>query len=236
MSKNLIVQYWIGKEEPYIQISKRKFQEYAERHGADYEYTNRLTWATEPYFENLKVIYSQKYEEYDKILYVDVDVIPDNMEENIFDVDVKDIGMVPEYRAEGMNADPLFMTPSLYNAYGSACTRWGLSVTRPYSVKAPYLMFNSGVILWTKKGRKKARERFGQWLKWNRDFAMHRHICLDQPYINAMVTNHLDYTELPLKWNHFPRFRFYEGQCPEDINFIHYTGGKKQFIEELHGD
>ena len=58
-------------------------------------------------------------------------------------------------------------------------------------------------------------------------------MCLDQPFINGQVSAHLNYTELDLKWNCYPRFRFYPDKIPP-MNFVHYTGGKKKFIEELY--
>ena len=236
--KNLIVQYYIGDEVPeWAQMSSQLFQRYAEKHGAEYEFKTDFEYCKNHYFENLKVVYLDKYEQYDKILYVDVDVIPENMNENIFDVKIDDIGLVPEYRHADMDAPPLFATPNYQNLYKNSAKMFEVPIRKPKTVNAPYLMMNSGVILWSKKGRLIARKKFVNWNAWYDKLSKVNHqICLDQPFINGQVTKHLKYTELPLKWNHFPRFRFYEGRVPKDINFIHYTGGKKKLIKELHGD
>ena len=62
-------------------------------------------------------------------------------------------------------------------------------------------------------------------------------MALDQTYITGQITKNLNYTELDLKWNCFPRYKFHEDQIPTNMNFIHYTGGepKKKLIEELYG-
>lgn len=237
--KNLIVQYYISKDPvpEWAEISIELFKRYAERHGCDYEFTTTLEYCDNPYFENLKIVYQDKYLEYNKVLYVDVDVIPENMDENIFDLDVDEVGLVPEYQPEGMDAPPLFSTPNVINTYMRCAKAFGVPVAKPKTANAPYLMMNSGVILWTREGRRKARELFEDWTLWYKSFRnISNQICLDQPFINGQVTKHLNYTELELKWNHFPRFRFYPDQVPKDINFIHYTGGKKKLIKELHGD
>ena len=236
--KNLIVQYYIGEDVPeWARMSSELFKRYAEKHGAEYEFTTSPEYCKNHYFENLKVVYKDKYSRYNKVLYVDVDVIPENMEENIFDVDIQDVGLVPEYRPAGMDAPPLFSTPNFERLYAQSAAMFDVPVVKPKTVESNYLMMNSGVVLWTPEGRQKAREKFIDWRDWYIKLKnTSNHICLDQPFINGQVTKHLDYTEMNLKWNCFPRFRFYENQLPEEINFIHYTGGKKKLIKELHGD
>lgn len=236
--KNLIVQYYIGDEVPeWAQMSSELFKRYAEKHGAEYEFRSTSEYCKNHYFENLKVVYNDKYLDYNRVLYVDVDVIPENMEENIFDVDIKDVGLVPEYQPIGMDAPPLFSTANFQNLYIHTANMFNVPVVSPKSVRSNYLMMNSGVILWSREGRLKAREKFMDWKDWyNRLKNVSSHMCLDQPFINGQVTKHLDYTEMDLKWNCYPRFRFYKDQIPENINFIHYTGGKKKMIKELHGD
>jgi len=236
--KNLIVQYYIGKELPeWARMSSQLFQKYAEKYDADYEFKTDFEYCDNHYFENLKVLYLDKYLKYNKVLYVDVDVIPENMSENIFDVQIEEVGMVPEYRHQDMDAPPLFSTSNFENLYKLSAKSFHVPICKPKTVNSNYLMMNSGVILWSREGRKSAREKFMDWKIWHKNLKkINQQICLDQPFTNGQVTKHLKYTELPLKWNHFPRFRFYEGRVPKDINFIHYTGGKKKMIKELHGD
>jgi len=233
--KTLIFQYYIGKDLPeWAQISKDRFKKYSTATNSDYFFTNSSTYSDNPYFENLRVVYDSNFDDYDRILYVDVDVIPENFTENIFEVDIKDIGMVPEYRPPGMNADPLFMLPNYELNWRHIALQNNIPVVTPKTVKANYLMFNSGVILWSKEGRYKARQRFSNWQVWNKQ--MNGLFSLDQPYLTGQTIKHLDYTELELKWNCFPRFRFYPDQIPANINFVHYTGGKKQMIKGLYGN
>jgi lipopolysaccharide biosynthesis glycosyltransferase len=233
--RNLIVQYYDQKPLPkWAEISKNKFKIYADKVKADYLFYDEMEFCPEvPYFENLNIVYNERFMDYNNILYVDVDVIPENMEENIFDELIEDIGMIPEYKPVGMNADPFHMLPNVEMEFRKQCFRIGAPVKRPASARAPYLMFNSGVMLWSREGRMKARKRFGWWKDWYDGCDMSQ-LKLDQPFITSQVVKYLDYTELALKWNCFPKFRFHEGMAPKEMNFVHYTGGKKKYIEELY--
>ena len=229
--KTCIFQYWIGEEPQWVKISKRKFKEYADAVGADYIFSNQLKYCNNSYFENLRVLHDPLFSKYDRVLYVDVDVIPENFN-NIFDEKIRDVGLIPEYRPKGMNADPFFGLTKVEIQYKLAASYFKVPVYTPKTVKASYLMFNSGVILWSKEGIQKAAKHFMNWERWH--YILEGNMSLDQPYINGQVQKHLDYTELELKWNCYPKFRFYEGKEPKEMNFVHYTGGKKKYIEEYY--
>ena len=234
--KNLIIQYYNQKLPKWGQISRKMFEQYAAKHGAEYEYYDKLEFCPEvPYFENLNLVYNDRFLCYNNILYVDMDVIPQNMEENIFDEAdfIEDIGMVPECKPHGMNADPFHLLPNVEYQFRKACFNFGCPVRMATRGPAPYLILNSGVMLWTKQGRMKARKRFMYWKDWYDGVEMSQ-LKLDQPFITSQVTKCLKYEEMDLKWNAYPAFRFHEGMIPKERNFIHYTGGKKKFIEELY--
>lgn len=236
--KKLIFQYYIGKLPDWAKTSIKRFEKYAKVIDAEYLFSNTANYSGNPYFENLRVVYDRDFLKYDKVLYADVDVIVENFQEDIFDTKIKDIGLVPEYTAKGMNATPLFMTKDYVDYWKRITTELQFNVPylKPKTVEAEYLMFNSGVILWSRAGIIKAKQNFDYWRKWNYVLRENPHLCLDQPFITAQVSKYLDYTEMPLKWNCFPRFRFDSDQIPEEINFVHYTGGKKKYITELYSD
>lgn len=234
--KKLIFQYYSGSRvlPGWADESIKRFKYYAKKYGADYMFTPESTYSPGCYyFEHLRLVYDDRFKIYDQILYVDVDVIVDRFDENIFEQPINDIGMVPEYKAPGMNANPVFTLDSYHATYRDLTKKFDLPIVKPKSVSADYLMFNSGVMLWTQAGLQKARSSFMDWKKWHD--RVPGQFGLDQPFINGQVTKHLDYTELPLKWNCFPKFRFEPGQEPKDAVFVHYTGGKKKFIKEIHG-
>src|SRR5882672_2044948 len=119
--KTLVYQYYIsqvkdGTPPEWVNISVRKFKEYAKKHGSEYIFETHPRYSSF-YFEHLYLIYKDYFQQFDKILYVDVDVIPENLEENIFDIPFKDIAAVPEHKVVGMTRDPSFQTMGWANEY-----------------------------------------------------------------------------------------------------------------------
>ena len=234
--KTLIYQYYSGGSVPrWAHISVAKFKEYAERHNREHLFSTEAHTENH-YFGHTRLLYDSLFEQYDKVLYVDVDIVPENMDANIFDEHIEDVGAIPEYNAPGLQAVPYYALPNVEAYYRKVAPGFNIPVVQPRSVVAPYLMFNSGVLLYSHAGRKKARDTFLHWKKWNQS-TKGKIMPLDQTYITGQITKNLNYTELDLKWNCFPRYKFHEGQTPAEMNFIHYTGGetKKKLIEELYG-
>lgn len=227
---NLIVQYTDKKLEDWSKISTSHFRKYADKWGVEYEFSNKLEFADVHYFDNLKIIYLDKYDKYDKILYVDVDMAIENFDINIFDEKIEDVGICLEYYSKNMKKMPRFYEKAVENEYRNACGRFDLNVIRRFSGSTGYTMFNSGMILWSKKGRTKARDRFMDWKLWNSKFK--NQMSYDQPYLTSQITNHLDYTELKYSWNCPPLYRF--DNPPDDMRFIHYTGGKKKLMRGIY--
>lgn len=234
--KRLIYQYYISppeeKELPeWAAISQERLRKYAKMHGAEYTFERKTAYSSY-YFAHLCLIYDDKFKKYDKILYVDADVIVENFDENIFDNHVDDIAAVPEYRVPGMVRDPSFMTDVWEKEYRLLADHFECPIHKPKSIEAPYLMFNSGVLLWSRAGLHAARKKFMNWKKWyNRGV---KQLGLDQPYLNSQITKHLKYNELSFKWNCLPRTIFEPDQYPK-VNFVHYTFTKKDQIPGLYG-
>ena len=99
--KNVIFQYYldfngVGKQEihyanggvpEWAKCSSKLFAEYAKKHNADYFFLeDRYVNATSNFFEVTRLFKDPMFDKYDKLLYCDVDVIPKNMDANIFDV------------------------------------------------------------------------------------------------------------------------------------------------------
>ena len=240
--KKLIFQYYIGDTIPRsVQISIKRFKQYADLHEADYHFSNQSKFAGgNGFYEVLRTIYDTEFDEYDKILYVDTDVDPERMDENIFDVEIKDVGMWPELPRKGMRRLPAHASDQrLQHDFKDCCNHFNLQtiVTEDNErYNNIHIVFNSGVILWNRSGIEKARKTFMDWKEWSNYAKKYStwYMNGDQPYLTSQVVNHLDFTFLDGKWNTFARKVWNEDIVPNDTNFIHYTGRAKLKLEERY--
>jgi len=252
--KNAIIQYYldyngVGKQEhhysnggppEWARYSVGAFKEYADRHGADHHfYQDRFVNAKSNFFECLRVYLDPSLDEYDKILYVDVDVMPKNMASNIFHVNVMDIAGVAEFPYTE------YAVPVNWNRSGPLKSRFehfGARLEPSTSTQAPFRMINSGVVLWSREARLKARELFidheewfnykNAWLDNSLKGVGHSSHCLDQPFLNAMWSRfEFDVLELGKVWNRFPT-RDENSDCV----FAHYVQDYRFKIPELFKD
>jgi|TARA_Y100000310_G_scaffold34476_1_gene32651 hypothetical protein len=252
MVKNAIFQFFlpsngIGKLKHYRILeddnppdwglrSVNYFEKYAERHNADYFFfTEKSINSTSNYFEKCRIYLDGMFDQYDKVLYADIDVIPKNMEASVFDIDVIDVAGWPEWsypklkRSIPWNASkPL---RDRYNHFGSKIVK---AKTVPSST---IRMINTGVVLWSKKARLFARENFDSYEDWFQfrnsqldkkwgGIAGHSSHCLDQPFFNAMWSKYdMDVLETSHIWNRFPTM-------DEDhpCNFAHYVNDHRYNI------
>jgi lipopolysaccharide biosynthesis glycosyltransferase len=251
--KNAIFQYFldyngVGKCKHYRdevglpewgQYSVSYFEKYAEMHGADHFFlTDRFVESTSNYFEITRVFKDPMFDEYDKVLYLDIDVMPKTMYASIFDIDVTDIAGVPEWK------HPEYIGTPKWSARGPLAQRFrdfGTKIVPSESTPAEVRMINTGVVLWSREARLKARELFDDHEKWfhhknalldpklNSKIVGHSSQCLDQPYLNAMWNKYnFDVKELDNIWNRFPT-------KDEDhfCHFAHYTQDSRYKIPEI---
>ena len=234
--KRLIFQYYIGNTIPKsVEISTERFKEYADLHEVDYHFSNEVKFAGgNGFYEILRTIYDKDFDEYDQILYVDTDVDPERMDENIFDVEIKDVAMWPEVPREGMRRLPGHCgCKTLQYHFKHCCNHFNL---KTFDYPDFHAVFNSGVVLWNRSGIQKARERFMDWRIWAEHAKQYNtwYMNGDQPYLTSQVVNHLEFTILDGKWNTLPRVTWENDTIPSDSNFVHYTGKKKIYLEERY--
>lgn len=242
--KNAIFQYYLshngvgkhGAEYPdetpdWAQRSVSYFSKYAENHGADYHFsTDSFVNASDNHFEAIRTYKDPLFDQYDKVLFLDVDVMPHNMDANIFDVDVVDIAGWSEWRHPDLAVSVNYRSAAAaihkrYTAFGAPMVN---SSRHPSDIR----MLNTGVLLWSKQGRLKARESFDDHEKWfnyqnpildptlDSKVVGHSSLCLDQVYLNAMLNKFkFNVTELPMEWNRLPT-KDENRTC----NFAHYLG------------
>ena len=249
--KNVIFQYCIpfngsglkNKEGAYytnagpnswVKKSTELFRQYAEKHNAKHIFLqDRFVNASSDYFEAIRLFKDPQFDKYDKMLFVDVDVIPVNSNVNIFDIDVVDVAGWPEHHFDGIEVkirwkDQQLQMKKRFQAFGTDIV--------DSTIAGGMRMINSGVMLWSKDARLRARQLFDDHEAWynyqncilDRKWKSSgpRTHCLDQPYFNAMF-NKYDYNILELKkeWNRFPTK---DDNMP--CNFAHYVGKYKDRI------
>lgn len=206
--------------------------------GADYFFANEpyvtkdhsdyKTW----FFEDLRIIYDPFFDDYDDVLYVDVDVVA-NTEDNIFelfdgevagvlecDFDPYNKGKGSAYCSYDFERKPFIKICDKYDAF-----KCPVVPTMPPNLPSKVFNMNSGVMVWSKKARLKARASFDPWLDWlYYDRTEPLWLKLDQFYISAMLMKHdFDVQSLPITWNESPLAKtedeFFQHK------FLHYSGG-----------
>ena len=243
--KNLVVQYYLGGGMPtWANVSKYSIQKYCERFDIEYEFHGKpiMKDLPAPHFENLFLLYDDKYDEYDNILYLDIDIVDRKMNQNIFDFEVDDVGAVQDrflVELEGPDKERAAYKKLTYengwfnfeiDAHNAIREKYGDFKWKTSPTYKPLDQFvNTGLLLWSKKGREKAKKLFTSVQEYVRiDFGptpAHKFQGLDQLYINwQFAINDFKITELPREWNN------QEWNKPNLVNqFVHFTTepGKK---------
>lgn len=243
--KNLIFQYYIpyemgdkdigGVEMPeWAHAGKRSAQAYAKLCGADYILDHdRYFEHIDPRLDSTKLIFDEKWDEYDNILSIDLDMLI-STKWNIFDYIIGDVAMVHELGVHtGMPARWMqrVMDVPLYQrgiiAYGKHL--FGENWMFPKSEKYPEERFrylNGGLQLWSREGRQKARKHFTS----IDDYVLHTRYT-EQMYINLQLSQPIfDVVELDTSWNRMP-YQWPNKQPDGKIN--HFLARTKFNMPEL---
>jgi len=259
--KNIIFQYMIidedtnkrGKVPQYPQgtraelyqktadLSAESFRIYADKIGATHHYSTRKVFTkgrsgpTVPLFEVLRIVYDPIYDEFDKLLFVDTDIIC-NTEENIFDVEDCDVYGVFESDIEtskGGGYNTWDYSDKTFKEVKKRFDRTGVPIVPNKWGKRPSKItcFNTGVMVWSKEARIKARECFDDWYEYmmageGKDAFW---VNNDQFFISGQLTKHeFDIKGIDQTWNDTPTH--WEDDRGYDMNFLHYTGGGNKVV------
>lgn len=218
--KNLIFQYYIpyesfdadmgGVEMPdWAKAGSANAQKYAEHCGAEYVLShNRFFPTLDPRLDSLQIFYDPKFEKYNNILTLDLDMLVCT-DTNIFDeIENADVAMVHELGVHtGGPATWLkrVMDVPIYQrgiiAYGKHLfgPEWMFPPSKKYP-KERFRYLNGGLQLWSKAGRAKAREDFTS----VHDYVMHTRYT-EQMYINLQLSQaNFIVKELDTYWNRMP--------------------------------
>lgn len=211
--KTLIYQYWYGKNMPNgAKYGKKVMSEYANRIGAEYRFDEDPSFfegfVEQPVsYSALMPVFNEEFHQYDAVLVVDMDVYPvEGLTENIFDTDFGEMAMCQEAHMPAMKKKYRPTGPRGYSAH----VAWSDRMKDLYGVDMPknndglYKIFNSGVVLYSKEGVKKAK-RFTHPQKFVDQFKPHFNPVLfwrDQAYAHALFcAGGLDTRELDTSWN-----------------------------------
>lgn len=242
--RNLIIQYYLGGDQNplWVDFATKSIRAYAAEMNIEYQFHREIDFdCPSPYFSHLWFLYDDHYEtKYDNILYLDCDITAKGVQENIFDIEIGDIGAVPDRFLKNIPHDFIRTLEKKNQSYEDGWFNYEIdchNVLRekfgdfswkksPTTGLDQYI--NSGVLLWSKKGRIKARKLFTNLAEYGRietiewgPTPQHAFIGLDQLYVNWQLTiNDFDITELPVQWNQQQWETAGKGQ------FIHHTGAR----------
>lgn len=231
---NLVYQCWIGdmNDKPWILDSVNLCEEYAKKLGAEYIFGREMhlrdsnpSIKLDRYFNILDLIYHPKYKKYDHILYLDVDVFPDKNARDIFQVEGLDSSVdIVGASDTHYSIEDYWDNHLIFKEFGSKL----VPSIIPY---IPYRFINTGVIVFTKRGRERAKKYWDvNWADW-KNKASKNILAADQPYINAMINKHdFKVLELDTDWNYVP---WSETKPLPKCNFYHLHLDTTDFHQKI---
>lgn len=219
---NLIYSYWDGPVKESCLAGVSAMQEYADKIGVKYIFENNPNFLKgffgynfggySAHYGAFKPIFDQSFDEYDKVLFVDTDVFPiDGLTTNIFD----------EFHGEIGICDEPFQPKQRTITKGRITARqdelWAQLIKEQFGTNVPRTeeglvrVFNTGMVLYSKQSRVKAREEwcdFKSYVELIQKNRLDSFYTCDQPYLHAMMyACNFDVQEMNNGWN----------------SYIHYT-------------
>ena len=219
-------------------ISRTSFEEYAKKIGAEHVYSDERVatkghgCSTSLLHECARVWLDPMFDQYDNLLFVDTDIVV-NTQENIFDVMESGAEVYGVLESDFITADGggYNSWDSKESNYRDFCRKFELHDCPIYPVMPPnrpskLTIMNTGVVLWSKEARLRAREEFMNWEDWCYTGDFHMSIMNDQPYISAQLMKHdFDVETIDTTWNDSPHYAT-EQEFFDNAKFCHYTGGE----------
>lgn len=249
--KTLIYQCWTGNNlSQFARVSKEKFQLYSKHIGADY-FCDRYSFDVENdnyydlWYNFLTPIFDKKYQKYDRILLVEMDVYPSRTKlDNIFDQSVDSVGMAKEFKNSycyhPMEKDMNILIQANIEGWGFYVTK-KLGRSLPRDEKGNFNLYNSGVILLTRSAIEKlhnnlTREDVREYIKdiYRSNLPMASYFtkpCIFLQY--SLFRLGLKITTLNDTWNYQRSdYDVYTNKSLSTPNFIHLRTSKKHKLKE----
>ena len=218
--------------------SSLSFQDYADLIDADYYYSEKQVFTKGDdspaalLFECLRVIYDPMFDQYDKVLFADTDIMV-NTKENIFDVcedgdvfGVLESDYVTRYNRAGYNSWDY--SSSTLNNFVTKFKMHDIPIVpvMPPNRPSKLTILNTGIVVWSREARLRAREVFMDWKEWlDAEPKFHMSVVNDQPFISGQLMKHnFDLVTIDQTWNDSPHYAT-EKEFFEKAKMCHYTGG-----------
>ena len=208
--KKLIYQYWKGKRPDYTHASEEMFRKYAEQVNADYFLGDgrriNLKCLHKRYFAALMPLITDYFQDYDIILYVDMDVLPvPDLKKDIFALAEGHIMMCEEICQPSLRAN-MQGKINLKNDLKWADTVESIWGKRPFTDNSGRpRVFNSGVVLYTKAGTNFLKKKLPNILRYQIAMKFRRlpkFYSFDQNYLNSFINlDGIEFKILPEIWN-----------------------------------
>jgi len=256
--KTAIYQYWDGQERVGNNAGREAMRGYAERIGADYIYEKDPHWQKnglryDPYFGDLKPIYDKRFEQYDYVMFADLDVWPvDGLQENIFqqfydqpDVDLGICQEIDQHIRRATGSNKFARIGKVNDDIWADWVEKKLNVKIPRCENGNVLVYNTGVLVFNVKSFPKMRRVLMPIPQYQRDMMMiglgSFYPC-DQPYLHAHLPK-FNWITMDYKWN--SQVCYKEGtsgpnrpvhDLRNNPNFVHIqlSGADNRPAEQLH--
>lgn len=257
-TRNVIYQYWDGDIRPSCIAGYQNMRAYAKKIRASHIFEPNPQWLRtvkkmdfggySPHYGAFKPLFDSRFDQYDNILFVDTDVFAvDGLEDNIFDHFHGEIGICEE------PFQPKQRTITLGRITSQADEIWAKTVEKAYGVPMPRTedglvkVYNTGMVLYSAEGRKKAQrdfERFDFYVQMIRNAGLDSFYTCDQPYLHAMMfAKGFDVQIMDPGWNSYvhgtrdkinPKRRIMDWR-DENTKFVHcqFPGADNMTGEQL---
>jgi len=193
----------------YARISRQLFEDYARKIGADYRFDKDpdfIRGKFARYFAALRPVHDEAFHVYDRVLYVDMDIIPlASVSRNIFDEPVGHLAMVEE------TGQPAARDGKTGNINLRNDRRWARMIRLRWGIRVPVdelnrpRVFNTGLVLYSREGLKFVRDNFPKIRSYQLASSLARlpdFYRIDQNYLGAFIAlRGCDFTLLPVEWN-----------------------------------
>ena len=228
------------RSELYLKCARESslsFQDYADLIDADYYYSEEQVFTKGDdspmalMFECLRVIYDPMFDQYDKVLFADTDIMV-NTKENIFDVceDGEVFGVLESdiVTSNGGGYNAWDYSDRTKSDYYTKFSMHDIPVvpTMPPNQPSSVTIVNTGFLVWSREARLGAREVFMDWKEWvYAEPTFHMSVMNDQPFISGQLMKHdFDLITIDQTWNDSPHY-VNEEEFFETAKMCHYTGG-----------
>jgi len=162
MKKTLFFQTFVVHDNGFTKYnklyedSKKSIRDLAFQTGSDYLFTDDPYIDADKYgyfrgdtYEKLRPLYDDRFLEYDKIIYLDTDIIPGDGASEILQIPVDNLGIALMPVKDKRTRESVI---KCHRAYGGQLP--------PMDDNGEVLWYNSGVMIWSQKGLREARKKF----------------------------------------------------------------------------